>query len=62
MLLQERFAELFGTAQRLNDIYRFNLIGGRLGAGRATKLPLSRMEQLANPSIGEGAETCPRIS
>jgi hypothetical protein len=62
MLLQERFAELFGTAQRLNDVYRFNLIGTRLGPNRATKLPLSRTEQLANPKIGDGAETCPRIS
>jgi SusD/RagB-like outer membrane lipoprotein len=62
LLLQERFAELFGTANRLSDIYRFNLVTARLGPGRATKLPLSRTEQLANPSIGEGAETCPRIS
>jgi hypothetical protein len=62
MLLQERFAELFGTASRLNDLYRFNLVGERLGPGRATKLPLSRTEQLGNPNIGEGAETCPRIS
>jgi hypothetical protein len=62
MLLQERFAELFGTATRLNDLYRFNLVRERLGPGRATKLPLTRTEQLGNPKIGEGAETCPNIS
>jgi hypothetical protein len=62
LLLQERFAELFGTATRLNDLYRFNLVRERLGPGRATKLPLTRTEQLGNPKIGEGAETCPNIS
>jgi hypothetical protein len=46
----------------LSDLYRFGLIKDRLGAGRATKLPLSRTEQLGNPNIGDGKETCPAIS
>lgn len=62
LLLQERFAVLFGEGARLNDLYRFGLIKERLGAGRATKLPLSRTEQLGNPKIGDGKETCPAIS
>ncbi|MEP7347647.1 MAG: RagB/SusD family nutrient uptake outer membrane protein, partial [Gemmatimonadaceae bacterium] len=62
MILQERFAVMFGEGVRLNDIYRFGLVRERLGAGRATKLPLSRTEQLGNPNIGEGKETCPAVS
>ena len=62
MLLQERFAVLFGEGARLNDLYRFGLVKERLGAGRATKLPLSRTEQLGNPKIGDGKETCPAVS
>jgi hypothetical protein len=62
MLLQERFATLFGEGARLNDLYRFGLVKERLGAGRATKLPLSRTEQLGNPKIGDGKETCPAVS
>jgi len=62
LLLQERFAVLFGEGARLSDLYRFGLIKDRLGAGRATKLPLSRTEQLGNPNIGDGKETCPAIS
>jgi SusD/RagB-like outer membrane lipoprotein len=62
LILQERFAVLFGEGARLNDLYRFGLIKERLGAGRATKLPLSRTEQLGNPKIGDGKETCPAIS
>jgi hypothetical protein len=62
MLLQERFAILFGEGARLNDIYRFGLIRSRLGPGRATKLPLSRTEQLGNHNIGDGKETCPAVS
>ena len=60
--LQERFAVLFGEGMRTQDLYRFNLVAARLGAGRATKLPLTRTEQLSNPNIGEGKETCPAIS
>ncbi|MFN8573101.1 MAG: RagB/SusD family nutrient uptake outer membrane protein [Gemmatimonadaceae bacterium] len=62
MLLQERFATMFGENARLNDVYRFGLVLQRLGPNRATKLPLSRTEQLANPKIGEGKETCPAVS
>jgi hypothetical protein len=62
LLLQERFAVLFGEGARLSDLYRFGLVKDRLGAGRATKLPLSRTEQLGNPNIGDGKETCPAIS
>jgi hypothetical protein len=62
LLLQERFAVLFGEGQRTQDLYRFGLVTARLGAGRATKLPLTRTEQLSNPNIGEGKETCPAIS
>lgn len=62
MILQERFAVLFGEGSRLQDLYRFGLVTERLGPGRATKLPLSRTEQLTNPNIGEGKEKCPAIS
>lgn len=62
LLLQERFAELFGEGHRTQDLYRFGLVASRLGTGRATKLPLTRTEQLSNPNIGEGKETCPAIS
>ncbi|MDB4886789.1 MAG: RagB/SusD protein [Gemmatimonadetes bacterium] len=62
LLLQERFVVLFGEGQRMQDLYRFKLVTERLGAGRATKLPLTRTEQLSNPNIGEGKETCPAIS
>jgi hypothetical protein len=62
MILQERFAVLFGEGARMNDLYRFGLVTARLAAGRASKLPLTRTEQLGNPSIGEGKETCPAIS
>ena len=62
MILQERFAVLFGEGSRMQDLYRFGLVKARLGADRASKLPLSRTEQLTNPNIGEGAEKCPAIS
>jgi hypothetical protein len=62
MLLQERFAVLFAEGSRMQDLYRFGLVTSRLGPGRATKLPLSRTEQLTNPHIGEGKETCPATS
>jgi SusD family len=62
MLLQERFAVLFGEGHRLEDLYRFGLVRERLGTNRATKLPLSRTEQLGNPAIGDGKETCPAVS
>jgi hypothetical protein len=62
MLLQERFAELFVEGHRMQDLYRFGLVGARLGPGRATKLPLSRTEILNNPSVTEGQQTCPGVS
>ena len=62
MILQERFVVLFGEGSRMQDLYRFGLVKERLGADRASKLPLSRTEQLTNPNIGEGAEKCPGIS
>ena len=62
MLLQERFAVLFAEGARLQDLYRFGLVSSRLGLNRATKLPLSRTEQLGNANIGDGKETCPAVS
>jgi hypothetical protein len=62
MILQERFAVMFAEGSRMQDLYRFGLVNARLGPGRATKLPLSRTEQLTNPHIGEGKETCPAVS
>jgi hypothetical protein len=62
MILQERFAVLFAEGSRMQDLYRFGLVTARLGPGRATKLPLSRTEQLTNPHIGAGQETCPGVS
>jgi hypothetical protein len=62
MILQERFAVMFAEGSRLQDLYRFGLITARLGPGRATKLPLSRTEQLTNPHIGPQKETCPAVS
>ncbi len=61
-LLNERMAELFVEGHRLQDLDRFNLTGALLGPGRATKLPLSRTEILANPSMTDGGGSCPRIS
>jgi len=62
MILQERFAVMFAEGSRLQDLYRFGLINARLGPGRATKLHLSRTEQLTNPHIGPQKETCPAVS
>jgi hypothetical protein len=62
MILQERFAVMFAEGSRMQDLYRFGLVNARLGPGRATKLPLSRTEQLTNPHIGQGKETCPAVS
>ena len=54
MLLQERFAVLFAEGSRMQDLYRFGLVTQRLGAGRATKLPLSRTEQLTQSAHRRG--------
>lgn len=61
-LLNERMAVLFVEGQRAYDLHRFNLVGAELGPNRATMLPLSRNEILANPSMKEGEATCPKIS
>jgi starch-binding outer membrane protein, SusD/RagB family len=62
MLLQERFATMFGQGDRLQDIYRFGLMASRVGTGRALKLPLSYNEELNNPKIGPGGGKCPGVS
>ncbi|MCC7324768.1 MAG: RagB/SusD family nutrient uptake outer membrane protein [Gemmatimonadaceae bacterium] len=61
-LLNERLAVLFVEGFRAYDLHRFNLVGTVLGTGRATMLPLSRNEILANPSMKDGEATCPKIS
>jgi hypothetical protein len=61
-LVNERMAELFVEGHRLQDLNRFGLVGSILGVGRATKLPLSRNEILANPSMKDGGGTCPGTS
>ena len=61
-LLNERMAVLFVEGFRAYDLHRYNLVGTALGPGRATMLPLSRNEILANPSMKEGEATCPKIS
>jgi len=61
-LLNERMAVLFVEGFRAYDLHRFNLVGTVLGTGRATMLPLSRNEILANTSMKEGEATCPKIS
>jgi len=61
-LLNERMAVLFVEGQRMYDLHRFNLVRSVLGPDRATMLPLSRTEILANPNMKEGQATCPKIS
>lgn len=61
-LLNERMAVLFVEGFRAYDLHRFNLVGTALGPQRATMLPLSRNEILANPSMKEGEATCPKLS
>lgn len=61
-LLNERMAVLFVEGQRMYDLHRFNLVRTVLGPDRATMLPLSRSEILANPNMKEGQATCPKIS
>jgi hypothetical protein len=61
-VLNERFAVLFVEGQRANDLYRFGLVRSVLGAGRATKLPMSRTEIVNNSSMKEGEGRCPAIS
>ncbi|HEU4988834.1 MAG: RagB/SusD family nutrient uptake outer membrane protein [Gemmatimonadota bacterium] len=59
MLLQERFATMFAQGDRLQDIYRFGLMGTRVGHDRPLKLPLSYNEEQNNRSIGPGGGKCP---
>ncbi|MDQ6828693.1 MAG: RagB/SusD family nutrient uptake outer membrane protein [Gemmatimonadota bacterium] len=59
LLLQERFAVLFGEGHRMQDLNRFNLVKSRLGAGRISKLPLSYNEIVNNAAIGIGGGKCP---
>jgi len=61
-ILSERFATLYSEGFRLQDLYRFGLIGTRVGTGRATKLPLSRTELVNNQNIGIGHGKCPAVS
>ena len=61
-LLNERMAVLFVEGQRMYDLHRYNLVRSVLGPDRATMLPLSRTEILANPNMKEGQATCPKIS
>lgn len=61
-LANERFAVLFVEGQRMNDLYRFNMVTQVLGAGRATKLPLSYTEIVNNASMKIGEGKCPSIS
>ncbi len=62
MLLQERFATMFAQGDRLQDIYRFNLMASRVGTGRPLKLPMSYNEEQNNRSIGPGGGKCPGVS
>ncbi len=62
MLLQERFATMFAQGDRLEDIYRFGLMGTRVGHGRPLKLPLSYNEEQNNHAIGPGGGKCPGTS
>ncbi len=62
MLLQERFATMFAQGDRLQDIYRFNLMASRVGTGRPLKLPMSYNEEQNNRSIGPGGGKCPDVS
>ena len=61
-LLSERFAQLFAEGFRMQDLYRFNLVTAKLGAGRLVKLPLSVTEAINNPNIRIGGGKCPGIS
>jgi hypothetical protein len=59
VLLNERFAELFMEGQRMQDLYRFDLVPAMMTAGnfvetdspRSIKFPLSASEGLNNPNI-----------
>jgi len=61
-LLNERMAELWVEGSRMQDLYRFGLVTQILGPSRATKIPLSYTEILANSSMKVGEGKCPAIS
>jgi len=61
-ILSERFATLYTEGFRMQDLYRFGLVAARVGTGRATKLPLSRTEEVNNPNIGINHGKCPAVS
>jgi starch-binding outer membrane protein, SusD/RagB family len=58
-LLSERFAELFVEGHRMTDLNRFNLVGAKLGTGRAVKYQLTLSEILNNTSMTLGTQSCP---
>lgn len=62
LLMQERFAVLFGEGHRLQDLNRLNYFKQAFGAaavGRAPKLPMSMNEAINNAAIGPTGEKCP---
>jgi len=61
-LLSERFATLFAEGYRMQDLYRFNLVTAKLGAGRLVKFPLSVTEAINNSNIRIGGGKCPGVS
>jgi SusD/RagB-like outer membrane lipoprotein len=61
-LLSERFASLFAEGYRMQDLYRFNLVTAKLGAGRLIKFPLSVTETTNNSNIRIGGGKCPGVS
>jgi hypothetical protein len=46
----------------MQDLYRFNLVTAKLGAGRLIKLPLSVTEAINNSNIKINGGKCPGIS
>jgi phage gp37-like protein len=61
-ILSERFASLFAEGYRMQDLYRFNLVTAKLGAGRLIKFPLSVTEATNNSNIRINGGKCPGIS
>jgi len=50
-LLWERFINLYLEAQRMNDLYRFNLVKTVLGTNRPSKFPLTSSEIQLNTNV-----------
>jgi hypothetical protein len=62
LLMQERFAVMFGEGQRLEDLNRLNYFQKAFGSalsGRVPKLPMSMNEAINNPNVGATGEKCP---